>query len=1032
MIRCFTFLFAAFVGAGIASAAPAEPDFYEDVYPFLKANCISCHNKTTTKADLNMETPALMKKGGDSGPSIIPGKSSESLVVEASMHEFDLEMPPKNNKTDAVQLTTQEIAVLKKWIDLGAKDSVRQERKIVWQPLAPGVHPIYTLAMTKDGRYATCSRSNQIFLYDLATRQFISQIADVAEQPAAAHKALVHSLAFSPDGTRLASGGFREVKIWKKTEISAATRKANATLAAQVSAISSDGSKIVSANKNRALLVQNAADGAVIQKFDGIGKTAIKLLSISPDGAKVAVFSDGWNLNVLNLADGKQIASQETPDLTLSKLAKDGAVKLATAVKAESAANAEVTKLKAGKAAAVKELATVKAEIAKAPTPELQKKLTHANAKLGATTQAETKAIAASKTVLTQKSAAEKSSKEAAEKLNQSPKIVIQALAWTADGKAVVTAGDDKVARIWTLPASPGSGFPTPRELKGATGSITALAIGQSQVFAASTDNKIRIWNVSDGKLIKEIAAAGIVSLDASPTGKLLATGGADSAIRIWDVATGKQTVELRGSVSTSKKIAELDWAIARQTLEQAFQKTVVTKTEAQNKALDILLQKAKDAIVAMNKKLPVNEKAIKPTEEARAAEQKKVDEAKSVIAKAPEGKTDAAMEKALKAAQDKLITAVTAENSAVAAFKAVQANITDSEAQVKRITETKVKNAKNIAASKAASEAAKKLQTTATTDLAALKKTLTTPAAKPLAVKFSANEQKVAAIFADGSLTVWASVSGIPVEQVSGVATSAASLALQKNGAFAACSADGTFTTTNLNSQWKLERTLGGEKNHEFFADRVNTLEFSPDGKILATGSGEPSRSGDISLFDAATGKWKSTWQERHSDCVVSLDFSPDGKLLASGAADKIARVTDIATGKQVNLFEGHTHHVTSVAFRADGRVLATAGADGVVNSWDMILGERKKKIIGWTKEVTSLQFIGATNKIVTSAGDNLIRIVNDDGAQIRSIAKLPEFMQAAASTPDGVTVIGGGEDSFLRIWDGTNGKELAAFGSN
>ena len=122
----------------------------------------------------------------------------------------------------------------------------------------------------------------------------------------------------------------------------------------------------------------------------------------------------------------------------------------------------------------------------------------------------------------------------------------------------------------------------------------------------------------------------------------------------------------------------------------------------------------------------------------------------------------------------------------------------------------------------------------------------------------------------------------------------------------------------------------------------------------------------------------------------------------------------------------------MTSVAFRADGRVLATAGADGVVNSWDMILGERKKKIIGWTKEVTSLQFIGATNKIVTSAGDNLIRIVNDDGAQIRSIAKLPDFMQAAASTPDGVTVIGGGEDSFLRIWDGTNGKELAAFGSN
>ena len=77
----------------------------------------------------------------------------------------------------------------------------------------------------------------------------------------------------------------------------------------------------------------------------------------------------------------------------------------------------------------------------------------------------------------------------------------------------------------------------------------------------------------------------------------------------------------------------------------------------------------------------------------------------------------------------------------------------------------------------------------------------------------------------------------------------------------------------------------------------------------------------------------------------MLSLDFSPDGKLLASGAADKIAKVTDIATGKQVNLFEGHTHHVMGVAFRADGRVLATAGADGVVLSWDMISGRAEEE---------------------------------------------------------------------------------------
>ena len=69
--------------------------------------------------------------------------------------------------------------------------------------------------MTKDGRYAACGRSNQIFVYDLATRQFVAQINDPAEKSGAAHRALVQSLAFSPDGTRLASGSFREVKIWR-------------------------------------------------------------------------------------------------------------------------------------------------------------------------------------------------------------------------------------------------------------------------------------------------------------------------------------------------------------------------------------------------------------------------------------------------------------------------------------------------------------------------------------------------------------------------------------------------------------------------------------------------------------------------------------------------------------------------------------------------------------------------------------------------------------------------------------------------
>lgn len=745
------------------AAVAADLDYYRDVYPFLKANCISCHNKTTTKADLNMETPELMIKGGESGPSIIPGNGAESLLVTASLHTKDMEMPPPNNKSGAVNLIPEQIATLKLWIDQGAKSSVMVERAVVLQAFSASIDPIYSVAMTKDGRYVACGRSNHIYVYDMATRQFIAQISDAGEKNGAAHRALVQSLAFNSDGTRLASGSFREVKIWK-------------------------------------------------------------------------------------LENGKPVAD---------------------------------------------------------------------------------------------------------------------------------------AAKASTIPAS--------------------------------------------ADLIKKIATAGkvaVVSSAMSADSKQVVTGCDDGSVRVWDAATLKPVIELRGSVAAAKKIAELDWTIAAQTLEQAFQKNEVTRIEAQDKALDVLLGKAKEAIVMMTKVLPEKQKAAAPITASKATAQKELDEVVAKIKAAPDAKADAALDKQLKAAQDKLITANMNEVSALAAVSAAQSNVKDAEDDVKRITDSKAANAKLVAAANAAMTAAKTTQDKAAADLAAAKLAVTKSAVKPIAVSFSADSLRVASFFDDGTLRVWAAATGTPIEESAGNATAITTITSAPDGSFVATKA--ITHTVGSSPRWVLERKIDQKG---LFADRVNAVRFSPDGKTLATGGGELSRSGDIIFFDAATGKATQTWKEKHEDTVLCLDYSPDGKRLASGGADKIARVTDVGTGKQVNLFEGHTHHVMGVAFRSDGRVLATAGAEGSVVTWDMIIGERKRKIEGWTKEVTSLQFIGATNQIVTSAGDNRIRIVTDDGTEVRAMANLPDYMQAAVSAPNGSAIIGGGEDSMLRVWDGA-GKELAVFG--
>ena len=191
---------------------------------------------------------------------------------------------------------------------------------------------------------------------------------------------------------------------------------------------------------------------------------------------------------------------------------------------------------------------------------------------------------------------------------------------------------------------------------------------------------------------------------------------------RTVDVRTREYSIERvnglpQQTVTPDPKIAE---RIARETLEQAFQQAEVKRIEAQNKALDELFEKAEAAIVQMKKVLPEKEKLVKPAQEAEAAAQKAVDEVLALIAAAPEGKADAALEKKLTDARTKLGPLTRKVSDALAAVSATKNNVEDAEAEGKRITETKTENAALLEAANAATAAAKAAQEKASAALAA------------------------------------------------------------------------------------------------------------------------------------------------------------------------------------------------------------------------------------------------------------------------------------------------------------------------
>ena len=321
----------------------------------------------------------------------------------------------------------------------------------------------------------------------------------------------------------------------------------------------------------------------------------------------------------------------------------------------------------------------------------------------------------------------------------------------------------------------------------------------------------------------------------------------------------------------------------------------------------------------------------------------------------------------------------------------------------------------------------------------------------KPLAaVSFSPDGRFVAIGGQGAAVRLYDAQHGTPAEvlerQVSTAATATGavnnavnivSLAFAADGRLCAAESNQTIDLWQTAAAWKLERTIGHVDEPAELVDRVLALDFSPDGKLLATSGGLPARSGQVKIWNVADGKLVREITTPHRDTVFAVRFSPDGQYLATGGADRLMKVFRVADGSLIHTFEGHTSHVLGVAWQADGKLLATCGADRVVKLWDFATGLPRRTMRGdsyllgeYKFEVNSIAFIGDTEHIVVSSGDHTVRIHRTSSDRdVRAYKEGASFMHAAAATSDGKLIAGGGQDGILHLWNGETGYPLPPF---
>jgi WD40 repeat protein len=422
------------------SASPAEVSFARDIAPLLAGKCATCHNKEKSKGGYEVETfQTLMRPGESKVAPIVAGHPEKSKLVELiTAKNEDDRMPQKSEP-----LAPGQITLIEEWIRSGARLDAGESNQ-----------PLHMLIATSH------PKPPEIY----------------------ARPVPIRALAFSPDGTELAIGGYHEVMFWRwkendKDAIRLERRISNVAQQIYSIAYAPNGLVAVASGTPGKLGQVNLFDtsGEGAGRVLGTARDSMLAVCFAPNGDRLAAAGADNTIRIYNIKSGQQeLLIEQHADWVLGLSFNDDGALLASASRDKTARVFNTT------------------------SGELESTYVGHSA-------------------------------------------AVFAVAFLPDSKRIISAGRDKSLHLWDVREAKKS-----EEAKGFEGDVYRLAIGSNRVFSCSADKMIRQHSTSKKLELLQMYSGHkdttyALSLH-EPTGRL-ASGSFDGEVRIWDIQSGKTLV---------------------------------------------------------------------------------------------------------------------------------------------------------------------------------------------------------------------------------------------------------------------------------------------------------------------------------------------------------------------------------------------------------------------------------------------------------------------------------------------------------